>query len=255
MDFAQVYGCLNLTWGRLRSWDFYAHMQLKAVIPDQRTGPAILRQIKRQDQRGTTFVHWQDNPPLFLAHRLSRPGNRIEAFLLPGIVHPHLWMFFAECAGGCDVGNKHPHDGLYRLAMQRKATFHKVAEVLLARPNGLPKTCLLMRLHALVPDMRRFHLSGFQSIKLACRQVNKSIHTYGLHAIIVAWMSQFCKWAEPGIPTIRLLTTWYGYQSPGGRSLRARCKRKQNACFGNVVSDMGLRCWHWKRTSIISTSS
>src|SRR5256885_15109618 len=50
MDFTKIDGGLCSTWGCLRLWNFYANMQLKATIPDQRTGPAILRQIKGQHQ-------------------------------------------------------------------------------------------------------------------------------------------------------------------------------------------------------------
>jgi len=86
VDFAKVYGRLTLTGGVLNLWDFYAHMQLKASVPDQRTGPALLWQIKRQYQRGMTFAHWQDHPSFFLAHSLSRPLDGVEAFFSPGIL-------------------------------------------------------------------------------------------------------------------------------------------------------------------------
>ncbi len=49
---------------------------------------------------------------------------------------------------------------------------------------------LFVSLHAEVPDLGRLLLRGFQSVKLASRQVFKSIHSYGFHAIIIAWTSQ-----------------------------------------------------------------
>ena len=78
-------------------------------------------------------------------------------------------MCLAKLARGFDGGDKHTHDGLNRLAMKRKATLYEVSEVLLTKPFCMVKTCLFMRLHAAIPNLRRFHLSGFRSIQLASR--------------------------------------------------------------------------------------
>jgi hypothetical protein len=43
MNFAQVYSCLHIPRGLPCLWDFHAHMQFKAVVPDQRTGSTVLR--------------------------------------------------------------------------------------------------------------------------------------------------------------------------------------------------------------------
>ena len=51
MNFAQVHRCLHIPRSLLRLWDFSADMQLKAIVPDQRTCPTLLWQIKWQNKR------------------------------------------------------------------------------------------------------------------------------------------------------------------------------------------------------------
>ncbi len=189
VDLPQVNRRMVLSGSRFSLWNFDTHMQLKAVVPDQCTSSTVVFQLKRQHKRFATLAHWQDHPSFFLAHRLSRPGHRVETFLAPRILHLHLRMRFAKLAGRCDGGDKHPHDALKRLAMQRKATLHEVSEVLLTKPFGMGKTRLFMRLHAAIPDVRRFHLSGFQSSKLASRQVAKPIYVW------ISWDN--CSMDEP----------------------------------------------------------
>src|SRR5437868_8224794 len=65
--------------------------------------------------------------------------------------------------------------------MQRKATFHTVAEVLLTRPFAMPKTRLLMRLHALVPDPCRFHLRLFETLEEHRSKMSELIHAHCFH--------------------------------------------------------------------------
>lgn len=170
VDFAKVYGRLTLTWGVLSLWNFYAHMQLKASVPNQCTGPALLWQIKRQYQRGTTFAHWQDRPSFFFAHGLSRPLDRVEAFCTPGILHLHLWMLFAQFARGSDVAEECAGDLLDSLRIQSKAAFGEVMQFSGSRPLAMSLASLLVCLHAEVPDLGRFHLSSFRYEELASRQ-------------------------------------------------------------------------------------
>ncbi len=46
---------------------------VKMLVPDQRTGPAGVWQVKGKHKRFATLAHRQDHPSVFLAHRLSRP--------------------------------------------------------------------------------------------------------------------------------------------------------------------------------------
>jgi hypothetical protein len=93
------------------------------------------------------------------------------------------------CIVNC--GNKHSDDGLNRLAMKRKVTFYEISEVSLTGPFGMVETHLFMLFRAAIPDVCSFHLRCFCYLKLASRQVFKPIHSYGFHATIVAWISQF----------------------------------------------------------------
>lgn len=53
-------------------------------------------------------------------HRLSRPFDRIETFLSPGVFNFHLWMALAKFACNLNGGKKGLNNHLYRLAMERK---------------------------------------------------------------------------------------------------------------------------------------
>jgi hypothetical protein len=193
VDFSQVYRCLVLTRNVFRAFDFHAHMQFKASVPDQGTGTALFRKFERQDKGLAPFANWQDDPSLFAAHGLSRPFDGIEAFSAPRILHPHLWVGLAKLAGGFDIGKEGMDDHLNRLAMQSKAPFGGLLQFIAPRPVRVLCSRLFMPFHAAIPDLGRFHLSGFQSIKLASRQVFKSIHTHGFHVMMIPWRRTFCK--------------------------------------------------------------
>ncbi len=184
MDFSQVDRSLFHSWSLFSPWDFNADMQFKASVPDQRTGSCILWQIKRQDQRRTTSTHWQDDTSCLFAHRLLRPHDGIESLGFVGIAHLEVRGF--ELSGGFDVGKKGMDDHLNGLAMQGKASFCRLLQFGTSGPFRVFKTSLFMRLHATIPDLCRLHLSGFQSAKLAPRQVFKSIHAHGFHVMIIA---------------------------------------------------------------------
>jgi hypothetical protein len=121
MNFSQVNRCSLFTRSVFRLRNFDTDVQLKASIPDQGAGSAVGRKVKRQHKRLPALAHRQDNPAWFLAHRLGGPMDGVEAFRPPGVLHPHLWVFFAECAGGLDDTEEGAEDGLDRLAMQGEA--------------------------------------------------------------------------------------------------------------------------------------
>src|SRR5207248_9823875 len=115
VDFSQIDRRLLLARSLLSLWDFYAYMQLKAMVPDQRTRPALLRQSKRQDDGFAPFAHRQDHPTLFLADSLSRPLDRVEPLRPPRILHLHVRLGLPKLPRGFDVGKKCSRDLLYRL--------------------------------------------------------------------------------------------------------------------------------------------
>src|SRR5713226_413767 len=134
-------------------WHLDAHMQLKATVPDQRAGPAVLWQVKRQDDRGSPSSHWEYHPPALLAHGLGRPVHRVEAFGLPGVFHAHLGMRRTELAGSIDVGEKGLCDHLYRLTVQGKAPFVGLLQVVLPRPRSMGNSRGLVQFTTVVPDL------------------------------------------------------------------------------------------------------
>ena len=140
-------------------------MQLKAMVPDQRAGPAVLWQVKRQDDRGSPSSHWEYHPPALLAHGLGRPVDRVEAFRLPGILHAHLGMRRTELAGRIDGGNKGVCDHLDGLTVQGKAPFGGLLQVVLSRPHAAGSACRFVQVAAPIPDLRPFHLCGLETPK------------------------------------------------------------------------------------------
>src|SRR5258706_4883557 len=122
VDFSQVNGGLHHSRSMFCLGYLDADVQLKAPVPDQRTRPAVGRKGERQDERGTTPTHRQDDPPLLLADCLGRPVDRVEAFGAPGVLHAHLWMLSTQFAGGLDSGEEGAADRLHRLTMHGQAT-------------------------------------------------------------------------------------------------------------------------------------
>lgn len=106
VNFSQIDRRLYDAGSFLRLHYLKTDVQFKSVVPDERTGSGILRERDRQRQRGATATHRQDHPTLFLADRLRRPANRVEAFGAPGIFHLHVRMRFAQFACGVDVRKK-----------------------------------------------------------------------------------------------------------------------------------------------------
>ncbi len=191
MDFAQIDRRLFLARSFFSLWGFYAHMQFKATVPDQVTGTAIFRKLDGQDEGCASFPHWQDHTSLFLAHRLSRPLNRIEPLRAPGVLHVHLWVLFAQLAGRVDVGEEGTEDRLNRLAMQRKTALGGLMQLMATRPMGMGHPCLLVGFHAEVPDLGCFHLSRLQAAKQGRGKMRKPVDTHGLHGCSLAFLISF----------------------------------------------------------------
>src|SRR5205814_4093599 len=100
-------------------WYFYAHMQFKAIIPDQTASTALLWKGKCQNNGCTPSAHRQDYPSMLTTHRLSRPFDRVETFLAPGVLRLHLWMALAKFACVLDSGRKGLNYHLQRFGMER----------------------------------------------------------------------------------------------------------------------------------------
>jgi hypothetical protein len=78
------------------------------------------------------------------------------------------------------------HDHLNRLAMQGKLTLGGLLQLIASRPCAMSSTCSFVDPHAEVPHLRGFHLGRFQASEERRGRV-QSIHTHGLHAMILAW--------------------------------------------------------------------
>ncbi len=92
VDFSQIDRCMNRSGCFFSLLRLNTDMQFKAIVPNKTTGTAIFWQIEMQHERSASFAHRQDNPPILTAYCLSRPLDRIEAFLSPWIFHLHLRM-------------------------------------------------------------------------------------------------------------------------------------------------------------------
>lgn len=120
VDFTEVYGGLYVPWGLFGSLDLDADMQFKAMIPDERAGATLFREVNRQDKRFPSFAHGQDDPSYFFVYCLSRPVDGVEALGTPRIFHLHVGLVLPKFPCGLDVGKKGMHDHLNRLAMECK---------------------------------------------------------------------------------------------------------------------------------------
>src|SRR5260370_16343033 len=110
VDFTQIDCCVN------RSWCFFGFLrlntdiQLKAIVPDQATGNA---RGKRREARPLPIG--RTTRPILTADFLSRPFDRIEAFLSPWIFHFHLGMSLTDFAFCIYFCNKALDNHLHRL--------------------------------------------------------------------------------------------------------------------------------------------
>ncbi len=254
VDFTQINSCMNLTGCLFSLWHLNAHMQLKAVVPNKTASTTVFRQVKRQNKRDTSFAHRQDNATILTAHSLSRPLDRIEAFFSPRIFHLHLGMSLTELARGIDIGKKGVYNHLHRLAMQSKLAFRCLLQLIAPRPFGVAHSGLLVDLYTEVPNLSCFHLS----ISQASKQFSggfQSIHTHCIHAMILPWKQMGCKWVKPDGVITRSDIIWFGYPNTEEKSLREQLSRKRKSSYRNVVSNMTLLFWHWKRIWIMFMSS
>ncbi len=196
MDFTQVYSCMNCSRSVLSLWRLNTDMQLKSIIPNKAASTAVLRKLKRQDERRISSAHGQDNLVVFFADGLGRPMNRIEALLTARIFHFHLRMGLTELTCGIDVGKEGMHNHLDRLTMQGKLSFGRFLQFIAPRPLAVLHSCLLVDLTTEVPYFCRFHLSSLQASK-QLRGGLQSIHTYCIHGRILSWIQIVYKSVKP----------------------------------------------------------
>ncbi len=71
---------------------------------------------------------------MLTTHRLSRPFDRVETFLAPGLLRLHLWMALAKFACGLDSGKKSLNHHLYRLAMERELSLRGFLQAITSGP-------------------------------------------------------------------------------------------------------------------------
>jgi hypothetical protein len=65
VDFSKINRCMNIPRGVICLWYLNTDMQLKTMVPHQRTGTARLWKVKRKYQRSSTLAHWQHHTPTF----------------------------------------------------------------------------------------------------------------------------------------------------------------------------------------------
>ncbi|GHO66889.1 hypothetical protein KSC_057810 [Ktedonobacter sp. SOSP1-52] len=165
VDLAQIDGCLNGARSLLCLWNFHADMQLKAIVPNQTARPTVFGQFKGQDQGWASSAHRQNNAPVFFAHCLSRPLDRIKTFGSPGVLHLHLGMRLTELAGDINGGKEGGNDHLHRLALQGKTPFGGFLQLVSSWPGKMGETYSFMHLHTAIPYLCGFHLRSFEALE------------------------------------------------------------------------------------------
>jgi hypothetical protein len=226
VDLSQVNGGLPRSRSMFCLGDLDADVQLKAPVPHQRTRPAALRKVERQDERGATPTHRQEDPPLLRDHGLSRPVDRVEAFGAPGVLHAHLWMLSAQFAGGLDSAEEGAEDGLHRLAMQGKAPFGQAVQVVLSGPRCMQEPGGFMGLHAQVPYLRLL-----QAPEERRRKMRESIDAYRVHTLVFFFSAPKAVGCWMGEKTQAVLPAGSGtfIPSPQGRRVFP-CRFDNTAC-------------------------
>ncbi len=181
MNLTQVHRGMDVTGCLFSLWHLDAHMQLKAMVPDQRTCPTVLWQLYRQDEGGASTPHRQHDASVLAAHRLCGPVNRVELFLVVGVLHAHLRVRLAQLPGRVNGGKERVHHHLNRLAVQGKTPFGRFLQGVASRPLRVGHARVFVQRATAVPDLRRFLLSGFQALKLCLRQAMQVVDMDGVH--------------------------------------------------------------------------
>src|SRR2546427_7950190 len=73
VDLPKVYRGTVFARRMLGIWYLDADVQFKAIVPYQRTRPALFRQVQVQDNGGTPSSHGQHHAPALSAYRLRGP--------------------------------------------------------------------------------------------------------------------------------------------------------------------------------------
>ncbi len=190
VDFAKVYGCMNITRNFFSLWLFNTDMQFKAIVPNQATGTAVFRKLDWQDDGFASLPHGQDKTSVFTTHSLSGPFDRIEPLGTPGVFHFHVRMSLTKLTCRLDVGKKGMHHHLDRLAMQGKLSFGGLLQFSAPRPLAVSHSGLFVDLTTQVPHLSGFHLSSFQVSKQLWGGV-QPIHAHGIHCCLLPFLISF----------------------------------------------------------------
>lgn len=113
--------------------------------------------------------------------------------------HLHAGVGLAQLACRVDIGEEGVNDHLNRLTVQGKTTLSGSLQFITFRPPGMLSSGQFVAFHTAIPHLCSFHLRSLQSVKLPSGEMIKPKHTYGFHAMIVAWIIEWYKW-ENNVP-------------------------------------------------------
>jgi hypothetical protein len=181
VDFPEINTRLSGARDRFRLGNFHADVQLEAPVPDERAGPGVVRKRDGQDKRQSPLPHRQEHTSFLLADGLGGPVDGVEALHVPGILHAHLRVFFAQCARGLDVGEEGVNHHLHRLAVQAVAPFGRPLQHIPPWPRRMGQPGIFVRLHAEVPHAGRFLLRRFEATEERGRKMGQVIHAHCFH--------------------------------------------------------------------------
>jgi len=167
------------SFGRLSSGN--GDMQLIAILPDDLTGSGILRNSNGEDDGGAATTHRQHEASALDTHRLGGPQQGVKAFVFVGIAHLRV-LWFDE-PGGLDIGEEGMADHLHRLAMERKAPFRRLLQVVTRGPGKLVVARCLVQITAHRPDTGRFHLRVTQPSGQYPWKMIQSVDAYRFHDV------------------------------------------------------------------------
>ena len=190
VNFPQVHGRLHRAGCLLRLLNLDTDMQFKAPIPDERAGPALLREIKGQDERWAASAHRQDDAPLLLVDGLGGPLHRVEPFGAPGILHAYLRVLPAQGMSRLNVGKKGMDDLLHRLGAHGEPAFGGLLQLTLPRPRRISQTRLLVRFHAEVPHAGCFLLRLLETPEEQWRKMAQTIYPYCFHMLLFVFFAR-----------------------------------------------------------------
>jgi hypothetical protein len=251
MYLAEVHG------STMSAWHLFGEARLEGdvclvgfAVPKNFAGAGCFEPFRTiEDHRRTPATHRQGDLPLFDAHRLRGPHERVERLVLIRVAHL-LESLFAPLAGSLHVGKKGVANHLSALGMQSELPFRGLLQRVPSRPACVFFPRLQVQIAANAPYLGGLDLALTQYSLLLPWQAGKSMYTNRLHKDIIAELWIPCNRVKHAGHTTRLPTTWYGCRSTGANCSSEKWSKRSSGTSLRRVSITAFNCLRSKPISI-----